>query len=71
MAPSSARPAGLIPPGINPAGRPPDHRHLIESQCHEFPTHDTSGEYNNENKPGVLFSGEKHNTVTLGAIMFF
>jgi hypothetical protein len=30
-----------------------------------------SGEYNNENKPGVLFSGEKHNTVTLGAIMFF
>lgn len=30
-----------------------------------------TGEYNNEKKPGVLFGGEKNNTLTAGAIMFF
>jgi hypothetical protein len=30
-----------------------------------------TGEFNNEKKPGVVFLGEKNNTISLGAIAFF
>jgi hypothetical protein len=30
-----------------------------------------TGEFNNERKPGVVFLGEKTNTISLGAIAFF